>query len=162
MAKGRIRVKSDYTKYRVYICDHGTEMRPRWGKLDFEFVAFSVLYYIKKACVKIVWHYIKYFSRYGHLYINLTTNFAFFFNWFFILFIGLPHCSIPHSQIYNFLIVWIRLLIFGMNIHQLIWIHCSWYICSCDLDRWSQCQITDCNMKILCSAHNCFVIGFRL
>jgi hypothetical protein len=49
MVKGRIRVKSDYIKYRVYICDHGTEMRPRWGKLDFEFVAFSVLYYIKKV-----------------------------------------------------------------------------------------------------------------
>jgi hypothetical protein len=38
MVKGRIRVKSDYIKYRVDICDHGTEIRPRWGKLWDEYL----------------------------------------------------------------------------------------------------------------------------
>jgi hypothetical protein len=96
-------------------------------KSDFEFLAFLVLYYIKKACVNILWQYLKYFSRYDHLYINLTTNLAFVFNWYFLIFI-------THSQIYNFLIVWLRLLVFGICIHQLIWIHCSWlFFFTCDL-----------------------------
>jgi hypothetical protein len=61
------------------------------------------------------------------LYISLIINLAFVFNWFFILFLGLQQCSIPYSQIYNLFIVWLwlTLLIFGMSIHQLIWIHCS-------------------------------------
>ena len=49
-------------------------------KSDFEFLAFLVVYYIKKACVNILWQYLKYFSRYDHLYISLTTNLAFVFN----------------------------------------------------------------------------------
>ena len=42
---------------------------------DFEFLAFLVLYYINKACVKIVWQYLKYFSRYGHfIYFRLMFS----------------------------------------------------------------------------------------
>ena len=41
-------------------------MGPDEEKSDFEFLAFLVLYYINKACVKILWQYLKYFSRYGH------------------------------------------------------------------------------------------------
>ena len=78
------------------------------------------------------------------LYISLTINIAFVFNWFFIPFLGLQQCSIPHSQIYNFLIVWPELLIFGISIHQLIWIHCSWLFFTCDLDIWTQGENTDC------------------
>ena len=37
---------------------------PDEEKSDFEFWAYLVLYYINKACVKIVWQYLKYFSRY--------------------------------------------------------------------------------------------------
>jgi hypothetical protein len=44
---------------------------PDEEKSDFEFLAFLVLYYINKACVNIVWQYLKYFSRYGH-FINLN------------------------------------------------------------------------------------------
>ena len=124
-------------------------------KSDFVFLAFLVLYYIKKVCVNILWQYLKYFSRYDHLYISLTTNLAFVFNWYFIIFI----IFITHSQIYNFLIVWLRLLIFGMSIHQPIWNHCSWLFFTCDLDLWPQGQITDCNMKILYLAHNFFSLG---
>jgi hypothetical protein len=36
------------------------------------------------------------------------------------------------------------------------------YFFTCDLDLWPQGQITDCNMKISCLAHNIFVIGFSL
>ena len=39
-----------------------------------------------------------------------------------------PLVFITHSQIYNFLIVWLRLLILGIYIHQLIWIHWSWLL----------------------------------
>ena len=49
------------------------------------------------------------------LYISLIINLAFVFNSFFILFLGLQQCSISHSQI--FLIVGVRLLIYGMSIH---------------------------------------------
>jgi hypothetical protein len=42
------------------------KMGPDEEKSDFEFLAFLVLYYINKACVKILWQYLKYFSRYGH------------------------------------------------------------------------------------------------
>jgi hypothetical protein len=133
----------------------GTEMRKT---SDLEFLAFLVLYYIKKVCVNILWQYLKYCSRYDHLYINLTTNLAFVFNWYFIIFI----IFITHSQIYNFLIVWLRPLIFGIYIHQLIWIHCSWLFSTGDLDLWPQGQITDYNMKISCLAHSIFVIGFSL
>ena len=51
------------------------------------------------------------------LYISLIINLTFVFNWLFILFLGLQQCSISHSQIYNFLIVWLRLLIYCMYIH---------------------------------------------
>ena len=37
---------------------------PDEEKSDFEFWAYLVLYYINTACVKIVWQYLKYFSRY--------------------------------------------------------------------------------------------------
>ena len=99
---------------------------PDEEKSYFEFLAFLVLYYINKACVKILWQYLKYFLRYGHFIYQPHYRPCFVFSWFFILFLGLQQCSIPHSQIYNFLIVWLRLLIFGMPIHQTIWNHCSW------------------------------------
>jgi hypothetical protein len=41
---------------------------PDEEKSDFEFLAFLVLYYINKACVKILWQYLKYFSRYFIFY----------------------------------------------------------------------------------------------
>ena len=41
------------------------------------------------------------------LYISLTINLKFVFNSFFILFLGLHQCSVPQSQIYKFLIVWL-------------------------------------------------------
>ena len=42
------------------------KMGPDEQKSDFELLAFLVLYYINKACVKILWQYLKYCSRYGH------------------------------------------------------------------------------------------------
>jgi hypothetical protein len=93
------------------------------------------------------------------LYISLIIDLASVFNWFLSLFLGLQQYNIPLSQIYNFLIVWLRLLIFGMSIHQLI---CSWLLFTCDLDLWPQGQITDCNMKILYLAHNFLFFGLRL
>ena len=43
-------------------------MAQKWGpddeKSEIECLAFLVLYYMNKACVKILWHYLKYFSRY--------------------------------------------------------------------------------------------------
>jgi hypothetical protein len=36
------------------------------------------------------------------LYISLIINLAFVFNWFFILFLGLQQCSIPHSDLQLF------------------------------------------------------------
>ena len=121
--------------------------------------AFLALYYINKACVKIPKVL---FEIWPFFYISLTRNIAFVFNWFFILFPSLQQCSIPHSQIYNFLIAWLGLLIFGISIHQLILIHCSWLCFTFDLDFWSQDQIANCNMKILYLAHNVFLIGCRL
>ena len=149
-----------FLKYLNFsICDHVSQKGLRWGKKsEFEFLAFLVLYYIKKVCVNILLQYLKYFSRNDHLYISLSTNLAFVFNWYFIIFL----IFLTHSQIYNFLIVWLRPLIFGIYIHQLIWIHCSWLCSTGELDLWPQGQITDYNMKISCLAHNIFVIGFSL
>ena len=48
---------------------------PDEEKSDFEFLAFLVLYYINKACVNIVWQYLKYFSRYDHfIYFRLMFS----------------------------------------------------------------------------------------
>jgi len=45
---------------------------PDEEKSDFEFL---VLYYINKACAKIVWQYLKYFSRYVHfIYFRLMFS----------------------------------------------------------------------------------------
>jgi hypothetical protein len=116
--------------------------------------------------IKLVWKFdgniLSTFRDMVILYISLIIDLAFVFNWFLSLFPGLQQYNIPHSQIYNFLIVWLRLLIFGMSIHQLIWNHCLWLFSTCDLDLWPQGQITDCNMKILYLAHNFFLFGFRL
>ena len=96
------------------------------------------------------------------LYISLIIDLAFVYNWFFSLFLGLQQCSIPHSQIYNFLIVWLRLLIFGMSIHQLIWNHCSWlFFLPVTLTFDPKVELLT-NMKILYLAHNFFLFGFRL
>jgi hypothetical protein len=39
---------------------------PDEEKSEFEYMAFLVLQYNKKAGVKMLWQYLKYFSRYGH------------------------------------------------------------------------------------------------
>jgi hypothetical protein len=91
-----------------HICDHGSENGPRWRKIRFwVFAIFSVVLH---CCIsiKLVW------KSYGNiwstlwdmaiLYISLTINLGFVFNWIFILFLGFQQCSIPHSQIYNFLL----------------------------------------------------------
>ena len=44
------------------ICDYCPDEK----KTDFEFLAFSLLYYINKDCMQILWQYLKYFSKYGH------------------------------------------------------------------------------------------------
>ena len=49
-------------------------------KSDFEFLAFLVLYYINKACVKILWQYQSTFRDMAILYISLTIDLAFVFN----------------------------------------------------------------------------------
>ena len=96
------------------------------------------------------------------LYIGLITNLAFVFHLIFQSFSWSQQYCILHSQIYNFLIVWLGPLIFGMYIHQLIRFNCVWQCCTCDLDLWPQGQITDCNMKILCLAHNFLSLGLDL
>ena len=45
---------------------------PDEEKSDFEVLTFVVLYCINKACVKILWQYLKYFSRYWPFYISAS------------------------------------------------------------------------------------------
>ena len=85
------------------------------------FLVFLVLYYIKKACVNILWQYLKYFSRYDHLYISLTTNLAFVFNWYFIIFI----ISSPGHRPYE-LLSWVSVRRPSVNfshLNLLLWNH---------------------------------------
>jgi len=63
---------------------------PDEEKSDFGFLAFLVLYYIHKACVKILWQYIKYFFEIWPFYIlaSLLTLllFSIDFSFFFLVF----------------------------------------------------------------------------
>ena len=59
------------------------KMGPDEEKSDFEFLIFLVLYYINKACVKILWQYLNDQSTFRDmaiLYISLIINLAFVFN----------------------------------------------------------------------------------
>jgi hypothetical protein len=55
------------------------KMGPDEEKSDFELLAFLMLYYINKACVKILWQYQSTFRDMAILYISLTIDLAFIF-----------------------------------------------------------------------------------
>jgi hypothetical protein len=92
---------------------------PDEEKSDFEILAFLVLYYmyINKACVKILWQYLRYFSRYGH-FIYLTHY--------------KPCCCfqlIFHSFSWS------------STVLACLFIICSWIFFTCDLDLWNNLHI---------------------
>ena len=107
-----------------YTCDHGSEKGTRWGKIRiWVFGIVSVVIYQNSWC-EILWQYLQYFSRYGHFIYRPHYKPCFCFPLIFYSFSWSQQYCILHSQISNFLFVWFRPLIFGMFIHQPIWLNC--------------------------------------